>query len=94
MWYRAKFVKLRKKSEADEFIEYLIEEGDTHSENYYLPEVLSGKVVKVEFALWKKEKKILVVSTKEWWGFYKVHPSSVGFKWYYAKSFEDIENEL
>ena len=91
MWYKAKYVKLRSKKKADEFFKYYKEDTEIVYKNLDFPEELSGEIVKVEFSVGKKENKILVVSQKDWEKFYKIHHSSVAMKYFYARSFEDIE---
>lgn len=93
MWRKPKLIKLRNKADADEFLSYEIEQWDEFAKKYPLPEELSEKTVKVEFVLWKRKRKIFIVSdtsddeTKT--SFYRIHPSSIGFKF-----FEDYDGDI
>jgi len=93
MWRKPKLIKLRNKADADEFLSYEIAEWDEFGKKYPLPEILSEKTVKVEFVLWKRKRKIFIVSdTNEDSSettFYRIHPSSIGFKY-----FKDYDGDL
>ncbi len=93
MWRKPKLIKLRNKSDADEFLSYEIEQWDEFAKKYPLPAELSEKTVKVEFVLWKRKRKIFIVSEtsndQKQTTFYRIHPSSIGFKY-----FEDYDGDL
>lgn len=98
MWRKPKMIKLRNKADADEFLSYEIEQWDEFAEKYYLPKELSWETVKVEFVLWKKKRKIYIVSTclknSEKTMFYKIHPSSIGFKYFEDDEWEYISPKV
>ena len=87
MWRKPKMIRLRNKSDADEFLSYEIEQWNEFAKKYPLPEELSEKTVKVEFVLGKRKRKIFIVSDtnedSQTTTFYRIHPSSIGFKYFH-----------
>lgn len=90
-------IRLRNKIDADEFLSYEIEQWDEFAKKYPMPEILSEKKVKVEFVLWKRKRKIFIVSdTNEDASettFYRIHPSSIGFKYFENYDVDSISEE-
>lgn len=79
-------IRLRNKSDADEFLSYEIEQWNEFAKKYPLPKELSEKTVKVEFVLWKRKRKLFIVSDTSKDStettFYRIHPSSINFKYF------------
>jgi len=87
MWRKPKYVTLRNKKDADEFLWYEIEQGNEFVKSLFIPEFLAEQTVKVEFTLGKRQRKRLIVSYKDpiTWkiSFYPIHPSSINFKYFW-----------
>lgn len=82
MWRKPKYIEIRNKQDADDFIDYAIENGDKFAEKLRIPEEIAGKKLKVDYVQWKKKLKRFMVIDEDTNKIYAVHPSSINFKYF------------
>lgn len=87
MWAHPTYVRLRNKFEADNSLAQKVKPWDIWAKLLEIPDIISGKTVKVESVLWKYKHKRFIISYKDPQSgnksFKTIHPSSVKSSYFY-----------